>query len=80
MLLAMGCKRIVIDPHYLESLQRPNVDLEWDPIAEITESGITTKSGTAPLIGFIGYRANKPPEHRQDVRIRYYLLCDWFRY
>lgn len=47
----MGCKRVVIDLSYLESLQRPNIDLEWDPIAEITEFGIATKSGTFLLIG-----------------------------
>ncbi|CAE6431449.1 unnamed protein product [Rhizoctonia solani] len=41
----MGCKRIVYDPGYLESLQRTNVDLEWDTITGITENGIVTKSG-----------------------------------
>ncbi|KAF8604479.1 FAD/NAD(P)-binding domain-containing protein [Ceratobasidium sp. AG-I] len=41
----MGCKRIVVDPDYLKSLQRPNLDLEWDPIAEVTETGIVVKSG-----------------------------------
>ena len=41
----MGCKRIVVDPDYLKSLQRPNLDLEWDPIVEITETGIIVKSG-----------------------------------
>ncbi|KAG8753499.1 hypothetical protein FRC11_007368 [Ceratobasidium sp. 423] len=40
----MGCKRIIYDPDYLESLQRPNVDLEWDTITEITENGIGIKS------------------------------------
>lgn len=41
----LGCKRVVADPDYLISLNRPNVDLEWDPIAEITSNGIKTKSG-----------------------------------
>ncbi|CAE6343559.1 unnamed protein product [Rhizoctonia solani] len=40
-----GCKRFVLDPGYLESLHRPNVDMEWDPIAKIVPDGIETKSG-----------------------------------
>ncbi|CEL62234.1 putative monooxygenase Rv0892/MT0916 OS=Mycobacterium tuberculosis GN=Rv0892 PE=3 SV=1 [Rhizoctonia solani AG-1 IB] len=40
-----GCKRLVLDPGYLESLHRPNVDMEWDPIARIVSDGIETKSG-----------------------------------
>ena len=56
-LLAMGCKRIVIDPDYLVSLQRSNIDLEWDPITEITESGITTKSGIVQSINHCELRS-----------------------
>ncbi|KDN40460.1 hypothetical protein RSAG8_08080, partial [Rhizoctonia solani AG-8 WAC10335] len=47
----MGCKRIIYDPGYLESLQRSNVDLEWDTISGITENGITTKSGSDITLG-----------------------------
>lgn len=63
----MGCKRIVIDPDYLESLQRSNIDLEWDPITEITESGITTKSGTAPLIYWYELRNSQNYVHRKNI-------------
>ncbi|KAJ1308187.1 hypothetical protein OPQ81_003902 [Rhizoctonia solani] len=40
-----GCKRIVFDPGYLEALGRPNIEMEWDPIARITPDGIETESG-----------------------------------
>ncbi|KDN34539.1 hypothetical protein RSAG8_12363, partial [Rhizoctonia solani AG-8 WAC10335] len=40
-----GCKRFVLDSGYLESLNRPNVEMEWDPITKIVPRGIETKSG-----------------------------------
>ncbi|CAE6508465.1 unnamed protein product [Rhizoctonia solani] len=40
-----GCKRLVLDSGYLESLHRSNVELEWDPITKIVPDGIETKSG-----------------------------------
>ncbi|CAE6459034.1 unnamed protein product [Rhizoctonia solani] len=40
-----GCKRFVLDSGYLESLNRPNVEMEWDPITNIVPDGIETKSG-----------------------------------
>jgi cation diffusion facilitator CzcD-associated flavoprotein CzcO len=43
--LAIGCKRIIIDTDYLAALHRPNVDLNWDGIQEIVEDGIVTKKG-----------------------------------
>lgn len=45
-----GCKRIIIDPSYLESLHHPNVNLNWTPIGGIVEEGITLATGeTVPL-------------------------------
>ncbi|CAE6384403.1 unnamed protein product [Rhizoctonia solani] len=41
----VGCKRVVWDPGYLKSLHRPNVEMEWDPIAKILPDGIETVSG-----------------------------------
>ncbi|CUA72835.1 4-hydroxyacetophenone monooxygenase [Rhizoctonia solani] len=41
----IGCKRVVLDPGYLESLNRSNVEMEWDPITMITPNGIETQSG-----------------------------------
>ncbi|TFK42408.1 hypothetical protein BDQ12DRAFT_273676 [Crucibulum laeve] len=40
-----GCKRIIVDPDYLQSLKRPNVSLCWDGIDEIVEDGIKLKTG-----------------------------------
>jgi cation diffusion facilitator CzcD-associated flavoprotein CzcO len=40
-----GCKRLIVDPNYLKSLGRPNVDLNWDGIDEVVEEGIKTKIG-----------------------------------
>ncbi|THH30107.1 hypothetical protein EUX98_g4084 [Antrodiella citrinella] len=40
-----GCKRFIVDPGYLEALHRPNNDVNFDGIAEVTEKGILTKKG-----------------------------------
>lgn len=40
-----GCKRIIVDPGYLEALHRPNVSLSWDAIKGIAAEGIELKSG-----------------------------------
>ncbi|KAF9475842.1 FAD/NAD(P)-binding domain-containing protein [Pholiota conissans] len=42
---APGCKRIIVDPDYLESLNKPNVILTWDRIESIVENGIKLKTG-----------------------------------
>ncbi|KAG6860624.1 hypothetical protein C0995_009273 [Termitomyces sp. Mi166 len=42
---APGCKRIIVDPGYLEALHRPNVSLSWDPIKGVVGEGIELKSG-----------------------------------
>lgn len=42
---AMGCKRIIMDPGYLDALNRPNVDLITSPIDTVTEKGILTQDG-----------------------------------
>jgi len=41
----MGCKRIIMDPGYLDALNRPNVDLITSPIDTVTEKGILTQDG-----------------------------------
>lgn len=42
----IGCKRKVLDTDYLASLHRENVELiHDDPVEEILESGVRTKSG-----------------------------------
>ncbi|KAH8116828.1 FAD/NAD-binding domain-containing protein [Phellopilus nigrolimitatus] len=45
-----GCKRIIVDPGYIDSLHRPNVNLTWAGINRITADGIVTKTEeTVPL-------------------------------
>ena len=40
-----GCKRVIYDPGYLESLHQPNVELVYDPIKEVTDKGVLCNSG-----------------------------------
>ena len=42
--VAPGCKRIIVDPGYLESLHRPNVTLSYDGIKDIVPQGVRLKS------------------------------------
>ncbi|KEI43147.1 flavin-containing monooxygenase [Saccharopolyspora rectivirgula] len=42
---AIGCKRILLSSDYYPALNRPNVELVTDGIAEITENSIITKDG-----------------------------------
>ncbi|KAG8725511.1 hypothetical protein FRC09_013750 [Ceratobasidium sp. 395] len=51
----IGCKRIVIDPGYVEALNRENVELEWDHIVEIVSDGVITKSGKKYEVDIICY-------------------------
>lgn len=45
----IGCKRKVMDTGYLECLHRDNVELiAEDPVEELTEDGVRTKSGRQP--------------------------------
>ncbi|PQA89117.1 flavin-containing monooxygenase [Hyphococcus luteus] len=41
----VGCKRILISDNYLQAIQKDNVDLVTDGVAEITEAGVRTKDG-----------------------------------
>ena len=41
----IGCKRILLSSNYYPALQRPNVDLITDDIAEITRDGVRTADG-----------------------------------
>ncbi|TCD60400.1 hypothetical protein EIP91_010226 [Steccherinum ochraceum] len=40
-----GCKRFIIDAGYLKALHRPNNDVNFDGVADVTEKGILTKKG-----------------------------------
>lgn len=41
----VGCRRLIFNSFYLESLHRPNMRLNWDGIDSIVEDGIITKKG-----------------------------------
>ena len=41
----MGCKRIIVDPGYLECLHRPNVTLSWGAIRRIVPQGLELETG-----------------------------------
>ena len=45
LVIAPGCKRIIVDPGYLQSLYRPNVHLTWESIEKIVPDGILLKNG-----------------------------------
>lgn len=40
-----GCKRLIVDPGYLEALNRRNVTIKWDAIECIVEDGVKMKAG-----------------------------------
>lgn len=42
---ALGCKRIIRDEGYLQSLNRPNVRLTFDHIARVEKDGVITTTG-----------------------------------
>lgn len=42
---AFGCKRIVRDQGYLQSLNRPNVRLTFDQIERVEPDGVVTETG-----------------------------------
>jgi cation diffusion facilitator CzcD-associated flavoprotein CzcO len=42
----MGCKRVLISSSYLPALNRDNVEVVTDPIAEIRPRGVLTRDGT----------------------------------
>ncbi|HEY2675085.1 MAG TPA: NAD(P)/FAD-dependent oxidoreductase [Rugosimonospora sp.] len=43
----MGCKRVLLSSTYLPTLNRDNVNVVTDPIAEIRPDGVVTTGGTA---------------------------------
>ncbi|THH22363.1 hypothetical protein EUX98_g8225 [Antrodiella citrinella] len=40
-----GCKRFIIDVGYLKALNQENFTVNYDGVAEVTETGIRTKAG-----------------------------------
>ncbi|KAG9077823.1 hypothetical protein FRC06_008685 [Ceratobasidium sp. 370] len=65
----MGCKPNIIEYGYLASLQRQNVQLEWEPIAEITEGGVVTESGKSYNLDVICYATGFDIEGSQSIDV-----------
>ncbi|KDR73518.1 hypothetical protein GALMADRAFT_124691 [Galerina marginata CBS 339.88] len=59
-----GCKRIIADPGYLDSLKQPNVSLRWDSLDSVVENGVRMKSGEVVPLDVIvfstGYSVESP--------------------
>jgi cation diffusion facilitator CzcD-associated flavoprotein CzcO len=51
----IGCKRILLSNDWLPALQRPNVELVTDAIAEITADGVRTADGRERRVDAIVY-------------------------
>ncbi|KAF5389896.1 hypothetical protein D9757_003713 [Collybiopsis confluens] len=65
----VGCKRIIVDPQYLECLHWPNVQLKWDGIESIVENGIKLKTGeVVPLDVIIFATGYSVEPENLDVR------------
>ena len=52
---AFGCKRILFSSMFLPALQRPNVELIIDPIAQLCSSGVQTADGRVREVDCIIY-------------------------
>jgi cyclohexanone monooxygenase len=72
----IGAKRICLDTDYLETFNRPNVelvDLRTDPVAAVTESGVRVGDRDIPLDVIVmatGYDAMTGALLRMDIRGR----------
>ena len=63
----LGCRRLIPGEGYLESFLLPTVQLEKSRISQITETGITTDSGTQHKIDILicatGFDASYIPHY-----------------
>jgi len=44
-ILALGCQRVVFDTNYLKALHQPNLEINYDGITAISNTGILTQKG-----------------------------------
>jgi cation diffusion facilitator CzcD-associated flavoprotein CzcO len=51
----IGCKRILLSNDWLPALQRPNVELVTEPVAELTAGGIRTRDGRERAVDVVIY-------------------------
>ena len=66
----LGCKRVLISNEYYPAIQRPNVELVTDGIAEVTATGVRTVDGVERPVDAIvcgtGFRVS---EYLSSIRI-----------
>ncbi|TDL22845.1 FAD/NAD-binding domain-containing protein [Rickenella mellea] len=51
----VGCKRVIVDPGYLKSMNQPNVTLNFDGTGEIVSDGLVTTKGEKIPVDVIIY-------------------------
>ena len=51
----LGCKRVLFSDQWFDAIQRPNVALHHDPVAEILPDGVRTRSGATHRCDVIVY-------------------------
>lgn len=44
-ILALGCQRVIFDTNYLKALHQPNLQINYDGITAISNTGILTQRG-----------------------------------
>jgi len=44
-IIALGCQRGIFDTTYLKALHQPNLEINYDGITAISDTGILTKKG-----------------------------------
>jgi cation diffusion facilitator CzcD-associated flavoprotein CzcO len=75
-----GCKRVLFSSSYLPTIQRPNVELIDNPIAEITETGLRTDDGAEEEVDCIiwatGFRTNDFISPMNVIGAGGRMLCD----
>ncbi|EEB96921.1 hypothetical protein MPER_03855 [Moniliophthora perniciosa FA553] len=76
---SVGCKRIVIDPDYLKSLHRPNVEVTWSPIDCVAPDGLKLRSGEVVPLDVIIFGTGYSVESNLNIEgVNGVTLRDYF--
>uniref|UniRef100_A0A0W0FLE3 Protein kinase domain-containing protein n=1 Tax=Moniliophthora roreri TaxID=221103 RepID=A0A0W0FLE3_MONRR len=76
---SVGCKRIIIDPDYLKSLHRPNVEVTWSPIDCVAPDGLKLRSGEVVPLDVIIFGTGYSVESNLNIEgINGVTLRDYF--
>ena len=66
----LGCKRVLASNDFYPAMQRPNVELVTDSVAEITRDGFRTRDGRLREVDVIVYSTGfRPTEYLSSLRI-----------